>query len=63
VTALELRSYLASLHAERALALAGDPLPVAELDVEIELARTMYAGAVVTEIATLRGQLFGRQTG
>jgi hypothetical protein len=59
-----MRSYLASLHAERALALATQTaVALAELDAEIELARSAYAGVAVTEIATLRGELFGRQVG
>jgi hypothetical protein len=67
MSAPEMRTYLASLRAERALALAA-PTALAtaqldELEAEIELARAAYAGAAVTEIATLRGELFGRQSG
>lgn len=64
MSAHQMRSYLASLHAERALALATTTTTrLDELDAEIELARSAYAGAAVTEIATLRGELFGRQVG
>jgi hypothetical protein len=66
MTALDLGNHLASLHAERALALTADPSPTAvveELDREITIARAAYTGLAVTEIATLRGELFGRQAG
>jgi hypothetical protein len=33
------------------------------LDAELAAARAMYVGLAVTEIATLRGQLFGRNFG
>jgi hypothetical protein len=67
MSALDMRSYLASLHAERARALATETTvataELEELDAEIELAGVAYVGAAVTEIATLRGELFGRQAG
>ncbi len=67
MSALDMRNYLASLHAERARALTTETTvataELEELDAEIELARVAYAGAAVTEIATLRGELFGRQAG
>jgi hypothetical protein len=67
MSAHEMRNYLASLHAERALALATETAlataELDELDAEIELARSAYAGVAVTEIATLRGELSGRPQG
>jgi hypothetical protein len=34
-----------------------------DLEHELETWREFYVGSAVTEIATLRGELFGRQTG
>ena len=36
---------------------------MADLDAEIEECRELYVAAVVTEMATLRAELFGPQTG
>jgi hypothetical protein len=36
---------------------------VFELDAEFEITREAYVAAAVTEIATLRGELSGRQWG
>jgi hypothetical protein len=36
---------------------------MADLDEEIEEFRQVYVGAAVTEIATLRSELFGPQVG
>ena len=67
MTASEMRNRLVSLRAERALALTADPLltdgALADLDDEIGFAQAAYVGFGVTEIATLRGELFGRQQG
>jgi hypothetical protein len=67
MTTLELRSYLAELEAERNLALVSGLAEVdsymAELHQELETCRTLYVGSAVTEIATLRAQLFGPQVG
>ena len=67
MSASEMRNRLVSLCAERALALTADPsLPeeeLTEIDREIDLARIAYTGTAITEIATLRGELFGRQVG
>jgi hypothetical protein len=66
MTASEMRSRLVSLRAERALVLTADPVPqeaLVELDGQIEFAEAAYVGFGVTEIATLRGELFGRQQG
>ena len=67
VTAVELRHYLAELDAERSLAretgVAEITAYATDLDEEIELCRWLYEAFAVTEIATLRGELFGRQFG
>jgi uncharacterized protein involved in exopolysaccharide biosynthesis len=67
ISALDARSHLIQLQAERALAqhegLGEIEAYMADLDAELEHQRSLYAAAVVTEIATLRGELFGRETG
>ena len=67
VTALEVLRYLEGLHEERALAaqtpLAEDPRYTADLEEEITATTHAYVGVAVTEIATLRGELFGRNEG
>jgi hypothetical protein len=67
MTAVELRSHLARLEAERSLALATGlgavDLYMADLEEELEGCRQAYVVAAVTEIATLRGELFGPQAG
>ena len=67
VSALDARSDLAQLEAERALALLEGlgtlESYMADLDAEIEECRELYVAAVVTEMATLRAELFGPQTG
>jgi hypothetical protein len=67
MTASEMRNHLVSLHAERALALiaisSAPEEELAEIDREIGHVQTAYVGTAVTEIATLRGELFGRQVG
>jgi hypothetical protein len=66
-TAIEVREHLARLTAERALALTTDLAGVraymADLDEEIEVTRRLYVVSAVTEIATLRAELFGAQHG
>jgi hypothetical protein len=66
-TAIEVRERLARLGAERALALTTDLADVraymADLDEEIEVTRRLYVVSAVTEIATLRAELFGAQHG
>lgn len=67
VDALEVGSRLSELEMERGLAL-GTALGevrsyMADLDEELEYTRGLYAAAVVTEIATLRAELFGAQVG
>jgi hypothetical protein len=65
--AIELQIRLRQLHAERVLAstagLAADAAYMADLDDEIAEVIAAYAGAAVTEIATLRAELLGRQVG
>jgi hypothetical protein len=65
--ATDMQTQLQQLHAERALAtiegLAGDSAYMADLDEEIAVTRSAYVGAAVTEIATFRGELYGRQVG
>jgi hypothetical protein len=65
--AIEIHSHLAELQAERALAsiegLALNSAYMADLDGEIEATARAYAGAAVTEIATLRAELSGPQVG
>jgi hypothetical protein len=67
MTALEARNHLKELEAERALAgatsLAGVEVYMVDLDEEIATWRSVYIGAAVTEVASLRGELFGRQMG
>jgi hypothetical protein len=66
-TAVQVREYLGNLQAERTQALGaglGDNRAyMADLDSEIAMAREAYVGMAVTEMATLRGELFGRQVG
>ena len=65
--ALELQIRLKELQAERLLAssegLAADSAYMADLDDEIAEVSDAYVGAALTEIAMLRGELFGRQLG
>jgi hypothetical protein len=63
----EIRIRLLQLAAERLdakdVGLAGDPAYMADLDSEVAAYRAAYVGAVVTEIASLRGELYGRPMG
>lgn len=67
ITAIDLRSRLIQLHAERAetvaMGLADIPSYMADLEEEIEATRQLYAITAVTEIAELRSELFGPQYG
>jgi hypothetical protein len=67
MTALEALSHLTQLHAERALAretqLGGVRAYMADLEEEIAEFHQVYVGAAVTEIASLRSELFGPQLG
>jgi len=64
---IELRVRLDELLAERRLAsgegLAADGAYMADLEHEIAEVCAAYVGAAVTEIAVLRGELFGPQVG
>jgi hypothetical protein len=63
LTAVKLQADLRLLYAERALAglegLGSDPSYMADLLDDIDSLKNAYIGAVVTEIATLRGELGG----
>ena len=67
MTAVDARSHLAELHAERGLALSTGVADIAsymaDLDEEIAVWRWLYNVAAVTEIATLRAELSGAQVG
>jgi hypothetical protein len=65
--ALELKSYVAQLQAERALAslegLGGNSPYFSDLDDDLAAAHNAYVGAAVTEIATLQAELAGPNLG
>lgn len=67
MTAIEARTQLHSLNVERLAAadagLARNTLYRSSLDDDIAAARLAYVGLAVTEIATLRGSIGGRQIG
>ena len=67
MSAHELRARLGQLTAERLEAadagLATNARYMAELEDDLIAAREAYIGLAVTEIATLRGELFGAQVG
>jgi len=64
MTALEIQAELHRLQEERALAsIATGGAYLADLDEEIEATRAAYIATAVTEIATLRAELFGAQLG
>lgn len=67
MTAIEIQTQLQQLHAERSLAALEPPetaaTHLADLEEEIEATRGAYVGTAITEIATLRAELFGRQVG
>ena len=67
MTANDMRLYLAGLMAERLEAaeanLDSNALYMRELEDDLVAAREAYIGLAVTEIATLRGELSGRQAG
>jgi hypothetical protein len=64
---LEIRAHLQELAQERmsaaAVGLTADAAYMADLELEVLEYRLALVGAVVTEIATLRGELFGRNIG
>jgi hypothetical protein len=56
--------HLSQLRADRALAaLVGDADLVGDLDVDIAASTDAFVGLAVTEIATLRGEVGGRDQG
>jgi hypothetical protein len=67
MSAIEMQIHLHELQAERALAsiegLASQRAYMLDLDNEITATREAYIAAAVTEIATLRAELSGPQTG
>lgn len=67
MTALDVRLQLGRLAAERLDAieagLGDNAIYMRGLDEDLSAARASYAGIAVTEIATLRAQLFGAQAG
>ena len=67
MTASDARTHLERLHDERRLAVAsglGDnALFRTDLERDIAASRASYVGLAVTEIASLRGQISGRQVG
>ena len=67
MTALDARNRLTELETERALAaatsLAGVDAYMADLEGEIETWRQVYTVVAVSEIASLRAELFGPQVG
>ena len=67
MSAIEMQNRLHELQAERALAstggLSNQAAYLADLDEEIATVSCAYVATAVTEIATLRGELFGRQEG
>jgi hypothetical protein len=67
MSALELRTHLLELRAERALAeetgVASIRSYMADLERDIARSQAAYVGAAVTEIASFRAQISGRQTG
>lgn len=67
VTALDIRAHLVQLEEELAAArregLGGNGTYMEDLHAELEHRRELYIAAAVTEIATLRAELFGPQVG
>jgi hypothetical protein len=63
-SAAEELEHLRQLHVDRALAsMAGDAELVGDLDFDIEAATDAFVGLAVTEIASLRGEIGGRDQG
>ncbi len=65
MTASDARRELERLTAERveAITAAGGRRPDLRIEQELSAARSAYIGLAVTEIATLRGELWGRASG
>lgn len=63
-SAAEELEHLRQLRTDRALAsMAGDAELVGDLDFDIEAATDAFVGLAVTEIASLRGEIGGRDQG
>jgi hypothetical protein len=66
-SAVEILAHLNRLHMERieaqSIGLGDCRTYMSELEDEIAYCRSAFVGAGVTEVAVLRGELFGRQTG
>ncbi len=66
-TTTDIKQHLELLHTERTLALdtplRHDPVYMADLNAEILTTRHAYIGSAVTEIASMRALLSGRQQG
>jgi hypothetical protein len=67
MAAVDLRMRLSELRAERVFAsnygMTANATYMADLEDEIAEVTAAYTGAAVTEMATLRGELFGLQVG
>jgi hypothetical protein len=67
MSSIEIRVHLLDLALERLTAermgLSNDRHYMADLEEEIAAYRAAYVGAAITEIAVLRGELFGREVG
>jgi hypothetical protein len=63
-TAADELAYLTSLRSDRALAeMMGDADLVGDLEIDIARSTEAFVGLAVTEIATLRGEIGGRDHG
>jgi hypothetical protein len=63
-SAADERAYLISLHTDRALAVAmGDEELAEDIDIDIAASKDAFVGLAVTEIASLRGVIGGRDQG
>jgi hypothetical protein len=60
---IQLDGLMAERHAAVSAGLGGNGVYMSELEEELEAARAAYVGMAVTEIATFRGELGGRQVG
>jgi hypothetical protein len=67
MSAIQMQEHLRELQTERDLAsiegISNDSAYMSDLENEIAATRSAYIAAAVTEIATLRAQLYGPQLG
>ena len=67
MSSTEIRAHLLELSQERVEAeragLSADPVYMADLEAEVHTYRLALVGALVTEIAMVRAELFGRNFG